>query len=184
MPATDKESSGFLVVSDWLEGIFACRPLSLFLIKGVFNLVGHLRRFLSCRVLKRIDAYSSLDMMEAGLSQGLWTWVSQSSSWAWTTGEDHPWDQNSISGWWECRVTGKDYWNSMFLSEHICRFRFLGQQRGQRSRSWESWSSGSWADLLSSAFDHCNKRVVEREALRWIQKYIAAFGGDPSKVTM
>lgn len=25
---------------------------------------------------------------------------------------------------------------------------------------------------------------VEREALRWVQKYIGAFGGDPSKVTM
>jgi carboxylesterase type B len=24
----------------------------------------------------------------------------------------------------------------------------------------------------------------EREALRWIQKYIGAFGGDPTKVTM
>lgn len=26
--------------------------------------------------------------------------------------------------------------------------------------------------------------VPEREALRWIQKYIGQFGGDPSKVTM
>ena len=25
---------------------------------------------------------------------------------------------------------------------------------------------------------------AEREALRWIQKYIGEFGGDPSKVTM
>ena len=30
------------------------------------------------------------------------------------------------------------------------------------------------ADSLSS----------ERQALRWIQKYISAFGGDPDKVTM
>ena len=26
--------------------------------------------------------------------------------------------------------------------------------------------------------------IPEREALRWIQKYIPAFGGDPTKVTM
>lgn len=25
---------------------------------------------------------------------------------------------------------------------------------------------------------------IEREALRWVQKYITAFGGDPTKVTM
>lgn len=25
---------------------------------------------------------------------------------------------------------------------------------------------------------------VEREALKWVQKYISAFGGDPSKVMM
>lgn len=25
---------------------------------------------------------------------------------------------------------------------------------------------------------------VEREALRWVQKYVGAFGGDPTKVTM
>ena len=56
-----------------------------------------------------------LDLMEAELSRGLLTWVSQSSLWAWTTGEDHPWDQNSIPGWWECRVTGKDYWSFMFF---------------------------------------------------------------------
>jgi hypothetical protein len=26
--------------------------------------------------------------------------------------------------------------------------------------------------------------VTEREALRWVQKYVGAFGGDPEKVTM
>ena len=26
--------------------------------------------------------------------------------------------------------------------------------------------------------------LEEREALRWVQKHISAFGGDPSKVTM
>lgn len=26
--------------------------------------------------------------------------------------------------------------------------------------------------------------LAEREALRWVQKYISAFGGDPSKVMM
>lgn len=30
----------------------------------------------------------------------------------------------------------------------------------------------------------CNPRVPERQALRWVQRYIGAFGGDPTKVTM
>ena len=35
------------------------------------------------------------------------------------------------------------------------------------------------ADSLPS-----NLRIIERLALKWVQKYISAFGGDPSKVTM
>lgn len=34
---------------------------------------------------------------------------------------------------------------------------------------------------LRKLLSHC---FVEREAYRWIQKYIGAFGGDHSKVTM
>lgn len=35
-----------------------------------------------------------------------------------------------------------------------------------------------WAFLVYTKF------AVERFALKWIQKYISAFGGDPTKVTM
>lgn len=29
-----------------------------------------------------------------------------------------------------------------------------------------------------------DQQLLERLAMRWVQKYITAFGGDPSKVTM
>jgi hypothetical protein len=43
--------------------------------------------------------------------------------------------------------------------------------------------------IVSIGLDHRNVLYfnfipVEREAFRWIQKYIGAFGGDPNKVTM
>jgi hypothetical protein len=43
--------------------------------------------------------------------------------------------------------------------------------------------------IVSNAFTF-NRPIVnellllEREAMRWVQKYIRQFGGDPSKVTM
>lgn len=40
---------------------------------------------------------------------------------------------------------------------------------------------------LSSVGDArtCSSRIIaERQALRWVQKYISAFNGDPTKVTM
>lgn len=36
----------------------------------------------------------------------------------------------------------------------------------------------------SSAHLHLTDYTTERFALRWVQKYIGAFGGDPTKVTM
>ena len=49
------------------------------------------------------------------------------------------------------------------------------------------------ATLVSATVRHClafilsiytDDLVPEREAVRWVKKHIAAFGGDPEKVTM
>ena len=34
------------------------------------------------------------------------------------------------------------------------------------------------------AMHNSNYLVIERLALRWVQRYVSAFGGDPDKVTM
>ena len=37
---------------------------------------------------------------------------------------------------------------------------------------------------ILAAHDIVSDFHTERQALRWVQKYISAFGGDPTKVTM
>ena len=38
--------------------------------------------------------------------------------------------------------------------------------------------------LLAVFNERVLTNVAEREAFRWVQKYISAFGGDPTKVMM
>jgi acetylcholinesterase len=72
-----------------------------------------------------------------------------------------------------------------FLIMNLLALGFLASQEVKDARVgnlglWDrecQWS-GIWLiNLVTSGF-------TERLALHWIQKYIHAFGGDPSKVTM
>ena len=68
---------------------------------------------------------------------------------------------------------------------NLLAFGFLASQEVKDARVgnlglWDReylWSTSRLISLVTSRF-------TERLALHWIQKYIHAFGGDPSKVTM
>ena len=68
---------------------------------------------------------------------------------------------------------------------NLLAFGFLASQEVKDARVgnlglWDreyQWSGIRLINVVTSGF-------TERLALHWIQKYIHAFGGDPSKVTM
>ena len=68
---------------------------------------------------------------------------------------------------------------------NLLAFGFLASQEVKDARVgnlglWDrecQWSARQLFNLVISGF-------IERLALHWVQKYIHAFGGDPSKVTM
>jgi hypothetical protein len=84
------------------------------------------------------------------------------------------------------RVTGQLFYCMPFpvITSSACSLWFLGRQRSQGRWNRELGPPRSY--VHSSTMHHWQWpiSIIEREALRWVQKYIGAFGGDPEKVTM
>ena len=78
-------------------------------------------------------------------------------------------------------------WRTLPLAEITLAFGFLASKEVKAAgagnagiQDRESTASGL---LTLSGFNN-NASIVERLALKWVQKYISAFGGDPKKVTI
>ena len=58
------------------------------------------------------------------------------------------------------------------------------QVRRSRTPEWATWGYETVSHISKRKRHLLTMALLEREAFRWVQKYIGQFGGDPTKVTM